>query len=341
MENFSNKYFHIGKFIFKIPAIVLLIGISSIKVYSQDISFTMFNYSPLSLNPANTGNFIGNWRLAGNFRNQWSVAANPFRTTSVSFDTKFKVIKQNLGAGLFFISDESVPGGLNYNKIYASFAYEREINKNFFNIGFQFGYVFGSVKNWDIWDEDTRSAIPNNGEGNFKVSYPDVSAGICWKKNIRIYEPEVGVSLFHINTPNISFFENNDKEKIKYVIHSKVKVKFDDRIYLLPAILYMGKDNSSITILGTNIGYNFVGSMSRVKQVFGGFYLRNSVLDKIDSYSILIGTSIGRLDIAFSYDFNVSGFNQSSGNMGAYEISLIYRSISASFNSYSIPCERY
>jgi type IX secretion system PorP/SprF family membrane protein len=341
MDNFFDKYIHMGKSIRKITLVMLFIGMILIKVNSQDINFTMFNYNPLFLNPANTGNFIGDWRLAGNYRNQWSAAANPFRTASVSFDTKFNILKQKIGTGLYFINDESGAGGLNFNKVYASLGYEKEINKNFFNLGLQFGYVFGSVNSWDTWDKSTNSVKSTNGESDFKVSYPDFNIGICWRKNLGIFEPEAGASFFHINSPNNSFFENSDKEKLKSIFHSKVKVKFNDRIYLMPAIFYLNKDNTSLTILGTNIGYNFLGSVSRVKQVFGGIYLRNGIINKSDSYSILVGTSIGRLDIAFSHDITISAFSRSAGNVGAYEISLIYRNISTLINTYSIPCERF
>jgi hypothetical protein len=103
----------------------------------------------------------------------------------------------------------------------------------------------------------------------------------------------------------------------------------------------MNKDNSSLTILGANFGYNLLGSISRVKQVFGGIYLRNGVFNDLDSYSAILGTTIGRLDIAFSYDVNVSTFGESAGKMGAYEISFIYRNFRTLLNTYSIPCERY
>ena len=326
-----------------LPAFILFTGMISIRVNSQDIDFTLFNYNPLFLNPANTGNFIGDWRLGVNYRNQWAATANPFQTASLSFDTKFNLIRQKFGAGLYFVNDESGEGGLKFNKIYASIGYQKELAKNYFNIGFQIGYVFGSINDWETWNNITKTINPTSGEENFKgkVTYPDLNAGISWKKNINIFEPEIGVSLSHINTPKNSFVEGNDKEEMKYVFHSNVKVKFNDKIYLAPTIFYMNKVNTSLTIVGSELGYNFIGNFTRVRQVFGGVYLRNGLLNNIDSYSLILGTSVGRLDIAFSYDNTVSDFGKSAGNMGAYEISIIYKSISTLFNTYSIPCERY
>jgi type IX secretion system PorP/SprF family membrane protein len=315
----------------------------SLNVFSQDINFTMFNFSPLTLNPANTANFNGDWRIAGNLRNQWPATSNPYRTATLSFDTKFNISKHKFGAGLLFINDESGASRLNYNKVFVTLGFEKEISKNYFNIGVQFGYVFGSINDWTTWNNQTRSENTSSGEPYFgaKASYADLNAGFSWRKNIGKIEPEAGFSFFHINTPNYSFVQSDNEEKLKFIFHSKVKVKFEDKIYLLPALLCMRKDNRYLTILGTNIGYNFVGNMSRVKQIFGGFYFRNGIIDEIDSYSVLLGSTIGRLDIAFSYDLLVSSLKGSTGNMGGYEISLIYRSFSTLLNTYSIPCERF
>jgi hypothetical protein len=37
----------------------------------QDIHFSQYYASPLSLNPANTGNYDGDWRLMNSYRQQW------------------------------------------------------------------------------------------------------------------------------------------------------------------------------------------------------------------------------------------------------------------------------
>lgn len=49
----------------------------------QDIHFTMYNMSPMTLNPAMAGKFEGTFRIGGIYRDQWaSVIANQFRTPS-------------------------------------------------------------------------------------------------------------------------------------------------------------------------------------------------------------------------------------------------------------------
>ena len=67
------------KNILQILVIVLTI-IMQIPAFGQDIHFSQFYSSPLTLNPAYTGNYEGNWRVMSNYRTQWSAIAEPYKT---------------------------------------------------------------------------------------------------------------------------------------------------------------------------------------------------------------------------------------------------------------------
>ena len=53
---------------------------------AQDPNFSQFFVSPLTLNPALTGKFNGNFRVAGNYRDQWPEISKAFITSTISFD---------------------------------------------------------------------------------------------------------------------------------------------------------------------------------------------------------------------------------------------------------------
>src|SRR5258706_4356874 len=59
----------------------------------QDIHFSQFYMSPLTLNPALTGVQNCNTRVVGNYRNQWAsvLGRNAYNTYSVSYDQKMPV----------------------------------------------------------------------------------------------------------------------------------------------------------------------------------------------------------------------------------------------------------
>ena len=55
-------------------------------VTAQDPNFSQFFASPLTLNPALTGKFDGDFRFAANYRNQWPSINNAYTTGTASFD---------------------------------------------------------------------------------------------------------------------------------------------------------------------------------------------------------------------------------------------------------------
>jgi type IX secretion system PorP/SprF family membrane protein len=335
------KYFrHTGIFLISI----LLAGNSM----AQDIHFSMYNSCPMILNPASTGNFTGDWRLALNIRNQWSTI-EPFNTEALSFDRKIYIRNQNFGVGLFFIGDQAGSNSLNTTNLFGSLSYGRELNKNSIKIGLQLGYVHqglgGSQTYPDQYDRETGnfdpnmpSNIENAGE---KHSYLDVNLGLFWKKSIRIFEPEAGLSVFHLNSPNQSFFGGTDRLPMRFSIHSNVKTNISDEFYIMPSILYSRQDAATETMAGTNVGMNLLGNHSSVKEIFAGLYLRNGIFNEADALSVFAGTRVGRIEFALNYDLTVSNLSTATKNQSAFEISIIYKSISTVLNTYSIPCERY
>jgi len=330
-QNFSRKLFSVVILFFAFQCIT-----------GQDINYTLYNYNPLFLNPANTGNFYADWRAAANYRSQWGAIGNAYNTASLSFDKPFYLRKQKLGVGLFVVNDNTGIGGLTFNSIFASLGYEKEVAKNFFNAGLQIGYAFGKVNSWNVWDNQAGDFTGTSTESDFgeNANYLDINAGLLWKRSIGRYEPEVGVAFAHINSPKKSFYGGSEKETIRSTFHGKVKIEVSDNLYVLPSVLYFNKNGNNLTIPGANIGYGLLGS-SYVKEIYAGLYLRNGILDKADAFSVLIGASVLNFDITFGYDKNISQFGKSAGNLGAFEISLIYKSISSVLNTYSIPCERF
>jgi len=104
---------------------------------AQDPNFSQFFVSPLTLNPALTGKFDGNYRLAMNFRNQWPSINNAFKTYTASFDAG--ILKNHIpdydqfGLGLIALTDKSGNGVLQHNYVGVSTAYHKALDESGFN----------------------------------------------------------------------------------------------------------------------------------------------------------------------------------------------------------------
>src|SRR5688572_9659131 len=92
---------------------------------AQDLHFSQYYLSPLSLNPAYTGRYRGDYSIYGSYRSQWRLIDEAYKTYSAVFD--MNTFPRNLYAsgGLLFISDGSA-GNLLVNKIVPSGAFHHK-----------------------------------------------------------------------------------------------------------------------------------------------------------------------------------------------------------------------
>ena len=115
--------------------IALFIVAFSASTNAQDPHFSQFFASPLTLNPAFTGKFDGQWRLAVNHRDQWPSIPKAYVTTSGSFD--FGIMKDKLPAGDVFgigisgLSDASANDQLKLNYGSLSVSYHKALDEDY------------------------------------------------------------------------------------------------------------------------------------------------------------------------------------------------------------------
>ena len=204
-------------------AVLLIIG-SSISAIGQDLHFSQYYASPLTLNPALTGRFDGEYRVTAIYRNQWSQVNRPLWSTpsaSVDFSLfKEKLKKDAFGLGLVFVNDQANSARFNTYKIAATFAYHKGFGKNGKTQASLGMGVSWTQKNFDFNDLRFEDGFnPNDitqygtsaeqlaGDNN---SYIDVNAGLLI--NSQITESTViygGYSLFHLTTPNEVFLNTS------------------------------------------------------------------------------------------------------------------------------------
>ncbi len=319
-------------------------------LFGQDIHFSQFYASPLSLNPANTGNYVGDWRIMNNYRRQWESITTPFLTNAIAYDRQFYLYNENISGGLIFISDKSGDALLKVNKIYLSGAYHKTINGHTLHVGYQVGYV---QKNFSIdnltfpdqYDNEIghfNSQMSNNETVNSQqLSYVDMNTGIIWGKKFNKFSVEAGLALFHINLPRETFFTNANDLHTRKIFTLGGRVDLSKKFFLLPNLLLMGTTGATDYVLGTNVGYNLPQNKIRAKSVFAGVLLRDGINRNTDAFAAIAGVNFKGLDIGVSYDYNISDLHVASNYLGGLEISIIYTSLSTVLEKIAIPCDRY
>lgn len=318
--------------------------------FGQDTHFSQVFNSPLTLNPAETGNFDGDWRVVANYRDQWRSINTPFRTLSASYDRQFYINKHHISGGLCLVNDNSNHAALITNKIYFSGSYHRTINNNYFTGGLQVGYVLNKLNFNNIsfpgnWDNETGTFIPGFGSvvslDNDLSSYLDINVGLLWKRKIQIFEPQVGVAFHHLNNPRKSFNnDNNSRIPIASSFSASIKTNVKESLFVTPGFMVNTLLGSRDFLMGGSVGMAIPGNQFNIREVQGGFYVRNGLTKTVDAMIFMFGAQVSNFQFQMSYDINVSPLNQFTNKRGAFEISIIYKSLSTIIKTFTIPCER-
>ena len=141
--------------------VLLCFSVYQRSCFSQDIHFTQFFTNPLILNPAQTGNFNGSYRVGFNFRGEWPWAigsASPYNyhTETPSVDFSFgenKITSGWMGIGFNFLNDEAGDGELTYRRFSLSYAYHQAFDKDHryvLSAGVNASYIIRSIDFFEI-----------------------------------------------------------------------------------------------------------------------------------------------------------------------------------------------
>ncbi len=325
---------------------------------AQDIHFTQFFTNPLILNPAQTGNFAGNYRIGFNFKAQWPWAISSttynYHTESPYFDLSFgeKAIKTGwMGLGFNFVNDEAGDGILTYRKFTLSYAYHQSFEKEhryILSVGIAGSYVVRSVDFLkfyfnDQWVEDMgfNTAINSNEPFN-KSSFGmwDVGAGLNF--GAQPLEPlhlDFGFSMLHINRPKVLFYNESERMGFRYQATAGGRYDFSDRISLSLNAYYGYEKRASEIKIGSMVGYGlYQYNKSGTDHVlyFGAYYRIK------DALAPLVGYQFKKTRLLLSYDVVLSKLIFPGKANGGPEISIVHvGGWSKEFNGKKVYCPRF
>lgn len=320
------------------------------KVSAQDVHFSQYYFSPLSLNPANTGNYKGDYRLFANYRSQWRSLDKGFNTYSVGGDMNLFPKNINISPGLMILSDQSAKY-LTVTKILPSFAIHKKIAGFKLHLGIQPGVVIKTIDfykhsfpnqlNWNTGSFDnTLPNIESNVGQRFTIF--DLNAGFAASRRFGKLEPEIGLAYFHLNQPKESFLDNtNNKLPIRQAYNISINYSVTPAVILNFSSLYGTTTKASDAVFGLNVEYVLARGPFFDNTVFVGFMWRDGFKRNSDAGVITAGLKYLNYTLGFSYDITMSELKTSVNSRGAYEIALIYRAKSTRLFKKEIPCERY
>jgi len=329
----------IRKNTFTRASLIAALALTVQTVQAQDIHFTQFNAAPLTVNPAFTGNFDGQWRAAAIYRNQWASVTTPFVTYGASFDMPIihdLTVDDYLAAGVQLFNDKAGDGNLSNFSGLVSIAYHkflgggRESPNKALSVGFQGGYTNKSIDVSKLYfGDEFQNGQFNPGIGsealNTKINYFTVNAGISWSHApSENFSYTIGLGANNLNQPQESFEKKQNSEVglgIRYTGQVGAIWYLNEKFSLRPAFLYQTQATANEFIAGNE--FNLIVGNPEFRQfatnVFVGGWYRTG-----DAVMVTAGVEFKQLRIGVSYDYNTSALKTASNGNGGFEISLRY-----------------
>ncbi len=321
--------------------VTMLMGSSA---FAQDVHYTQYFTSPLTLNPAMTGLVSEDLRFAANYRTQWSsVSPNPYMSGSITYDMatlKGKLPEGDaLGLGIVVQYDKAGTGSLKNTTAGLSLAYHKAFGydrQQHISVGLQGYYVMKSIDFAKLTFGDQF----NPGTGTFSdatretfakqdLNYMDINGGIMYSGRVADHVTMyAGYSYYHLTQPVETFFEGQPQQE-EHQIHARhtgyLGGSFDmnENTVLYASALYQSQASASEILLGAAVGFVLNPGHDAEYQkntifYLGGWYRYG------DAVAPYVGLEWSKMRIGLSYDVNISRFSPATNGAGAYELSLIY-----------------
>jgi len=319
--------------------------------YAQDANFSQFFASPLTLNPALTGKFDGDFRVAFNYRNQWPSINNAFTTATTSFDVgllKNRIPEvDQFGAGVMLFTDKAGNGVLQNNYLGLSTAYHKGLDENGYNqlgVGFQGTFVnkrldITSLKFFDQLTSQGFTGLTSEifTKDQINVSYFDMNAGILYNGTTNGFNNiYAGASMYHINRPRESFQGGDYFLEPRLTLQAGGMVPLADLNSVHFSANYSRQAKATNTVIGGAYSLNVNGDETNPTNLYVGTWVRFG--DAIIPY---VGLEFGGLQVGATYDVNVSSLKPASNMRGGAEFSLIYIKPHSDPNRKKLNCPKF
>ncbi len=314
---------------FTAPIIFLIFLLYFSKVQGQDIHFSQFYNSPLTLNPCNIGSFDGDYRFAGNYRNQWNAVTVPFATISMTGDWKNAFGIEGLGVGAIFSHDNTGDSKFTTSVINLGGSYRLKLSENqFLTLGIQSG-----ITNKTLSYDELRFDAQYNGfsfqqglpsRENFSTNrqtFMNLHSGLRFEQRMNERKQlKLGVALFNMTKPTESYFNNQAIElDRRFTADASYQFDITTQIDVIPTLFFMAQGAYFEYIVGARGKYILSEAVGAQQAAYIGLFFRTK-----DAGFITAEYDYNNWHFGLSYDINLSTLRQASNGRGGIEFSAIY-----------------
>ncbi len=320
----------------KFMTLLLVLGLAADGAHGQDPSFSQFYSSPLNINPALTALINNDWRGIANIRVEWVTPANPYNTSTISFDSKIlkdKIPENSIfGLGGMLMYDQAMAGVLKstYASLDASYNIKIGEKSGDSRLGMGVGLTYGDkhidFSQLTFQQQFTGTGFDTNlptGETaltNIKP-YVSVSAGLVYSFSTQWTNLDIGAAAYHLNKPKQTVVDDpNQFLAPRYVVHANYENYLTDKLILFGNGIYQTQAKASYFSVGGGAGY-FVSNEGEEDLIvnFGLWYWSNNAVVPY------LGMVYRNLQLGLSYDITISKLSSAAQRPQTFELSIVLR----------------
>ena len=279
-------------------------------------------------NPANTGQFSGDFRATLSTKDQWRTVTKPYQTQALAFDIINKYDRK-LGYGGLLLNDVTGDGIFRTIELKISPAYtifENMQKKSKIRIGIELDFKYNQM-NFSNYMFDNQfdgysyqSVLPNNESYTTQTKFSlSLGTGILYTKTFSDkLTMNCGVAAFNLNQPDQGFYGVKTPRFRRYHEFIQLIYKLTPSITLLPTVNFQNQGTYNEFIIGSKCEF-YTSTLSIKNQFISGIYFRNK-----DALFFQFGMKIKKLVASINYDVNISKLAKASHGRGGLEINLQY-----------------
>ncbi len=316
--------------------------------FAQETHFTLYDMSPMTLNPAQTGAFFGTARIGGLYRNQGFAISDlkAYSTPSIYVDAP--VIRgfrdqDWVGVGGAFVRDQV--GILKLVNTYSllSASYHLGLDKKgktVLTLGIQGGGVSRKAvqvgRAGGVLTEEQIETVNGGGglsEPNDPVynqlgtsqqdkkqkSFSDYAVGLMLKSKFDKESLfEVGFMAGHVSKPRYTFKQGSgdaDRKPLRLGAHARLSMPLNETWSIDPTVYYQSLGKASEILIQGWAGYK----LNPTTKINFGLGYRVG-----DAMNVLVGAQIKDIKLALAYDVTVSSKKSLNKGNGAVELAAYY-----------------
>lgn len=328
----------------KITVITLLFFVGLLK--GQDLHFTNNTFASPFFNPAQTGDFLGTYRISALARDQWSnFIFEPYQTQMINIDSPQALgfRKQDwLGLGLGVYNDKAGDIGFKNIGFFLGASYHYSLDKKqkkVFSVGVQYGQIQRNATDPDR--AQFEDGLNQSGTSSpdlalleqFRDSYSDLNIGIQYKQKYKKTDLlNIGLSYHHLLSPDFEalVLDNYIPERINFYIYHEHQFnkKFSIKYGHWSSLAGLFNSRHSVQ---TNVNIQAIGALKlntkkkrnkeakKAKDIDLVFGLGYRVSDALQ---LISGINYEQWSLIFSFDMTVSAASNYNNNNGAYELGI-------------------